>query len=97
MKHSPLRTIFTSSACVLATATILIGQDDAESSEEVFELSPFEVSVEGDQGYLSTNAISGTSLNTAIRDLPMPLEVINRELIEDLQATDLEEALEYSA
>jgi iron complex outermembrane receptor protein len=97
MKHSPLRTIFTFSVFVLATTTTLIGQDDAESGEEVFELSPFEVSVEGDQGYLSTNAISGTSLNTAIRDLPMPLEVINSELIEDLQATDLEESLEYSA
>jgi len=81
----------------LALGSVLNGQETNGAEEEVFELSPFEVSVDNDQGYLSTNAISGTSLNMAIRDLPMPLEVINRELIEDLQATDLEESLEYSA
>jgi outer membrane receptor protein involved in Fe transport len=36
-------------------------------------------------------------MNMLIRDLPIPLEVINQEFIEDLQATDLGEALEYSA
>jgi len=82
---------------IFTSTSLLPGQTDNQAEEEVFELSPFEVSVDNDQGYLSTNAISGTSLNTAIRDLPMPLEVINSELIEDLQATDLEEALEYSA
>jgi len=77
--------------------TPLLAQEAITDEEEIFELSPFEVSVANDRGYLSTNSISGTSLNTAIRDLPMPLEVINQELIEDLQATDLEESLEYSA
>lgn len=83
--------------CALILGSTLYAQSDETKDKEVFELSPFEVNVESDMGYLSTNATSGTSLNTTIRDLPMPLEVINSELIEDLQATDLDEALEYSA
>lgn len=65
--------------------------------EEIIELSPFVVNTTDDRGYLSTNAVSGTSMNMLIRDLPIPLEVINQEFIEDLQATDLDEALDYSA
>ena len=90
-------------ALVAALITGLSGfaqdTDDQSSDQEgpVFELSPFTVNTDDDRGYLATNAISGTSLNTAIRDLPMPLEVVNQELIEDLQANDLKEMLEYSA
>ena len=69
----------------------------AEEDDEIFELSPFLVQTTDDRGYLSTNTISGTSLNMPIRDIPMPLEVINQEFIEDLQATDLDEALAYSS
>ena len=73
---------------------------DAEpegSDEDIYDLSPFTVSTRDDRGYLSTNAVSGTSLNTSIRDLPMALEVINQEFIEDLGALNMDEALEYSA
>lgn len=65
--------------------------------EDFYELPAFVVETAGDRGYLSTNAVSGTSLNMPIRDLPMPLEVINQELIEDLQANNMKEALAYSA
>lgn len=78
----------------LAIASPVVAQ---EEDEDVFELSPFVVRTADDRGYLSTNSISGTSLNMAIRDLPMPLEVINQEFIEDLQATDLREALAFSS
>ena len=64
--------------------------------EEVFDLPVFEVETRYDRGYISTNTTSGTSLNTLVRDLPMGLEVINQEFIEDIQATDMKEALSYS-
>ena len=81
---------------VLLASTAARGQVEIDEGE-VYELSPFIVQTEGDRGYLATNAISGTSLNMAIRDIPIPLEVVNRELIEDLQATDFREALAFSA
>ena len=64
---------------------------------EVVSLSVFNVDTSRDQGYRATNSISGTSLNTAIQDLPMPIEVITSEFLDDLQATDFEEALAYSS
>lgn len=81
---------------VCAVSTPLFSQEQ-QGNEEVFDLPAFEVSTAEDRGYLSTNTTSGTSLNTTVRDLPMGLEILNQEFIEDLQATDFKEALDYSA
>jgi outer membrane receptor protein involved in Fe transport len=72
-------------------------QDDNDDDLDGFELSPFEVTTTGDVGYRSTNSTSGAGINMAIRDLPMPLDVLNNEFIGDLKATDLKETLDYSA
>ncbi len=72
----------------------LMAQDE---SEEVYQLSPFQVDASDDQGYRSTNSTSGTSLNTAIKDIPMSIEVINAAFMEDTGATDFDEALAYSS
>jgi outer membrane receptor for ferric coprogen and ferric-rhodotorulic acid len=64
----------------------------------VYELNPFIVEQSAnDVGYITSNSTSGTSINMLTRDLPMPLEVLNQELINDLGATDFKEALDYSA
>ena len=80
-----------------ATAYTAYSQEDEDVEGEIYVLSPFEVSTEDDRGYLSTNATSGTSLNSSIRDLPMALEVVNQEFIEDLGAVNMDEALKYAA
>ena len=67
------------------------------SEEEVVVLSPFVVSTANDTGYRATNSISGTRLNTPIKDTPMPIEVITRQFLDDTGATDLRSALKYSA
>ncbi|HSH09513.1 MAG TPA: TonB-dependent receptor plug domain-containing protein, partial [Oceanipulchritudo sp.] len=99
MKHEPvfhgIRLALV--ACLATTGALAQEGPGAASDPDVFELSAFEVVTTGDRGYLSTNAVSGTSMNMLIRDLPMPLEVINQEFIEDLQATNLVEALDYSS
>ena len=41
--------------------------------------------------------MSATGLNTAIKDLPMSIQVITSEFIKDLGATDFNEALSYAA
>jgi outer membrane receptor for ferric coprogen and ferric-rhodotorulic acid len=64
---------------------------------DIVKLSPFVVSADKDSGYQATNSISGTRLNTPIKDTPMPIEVITRQLIDDIGATDLRTALQYSA
>jgi iron complex outermembrane recepter protein len=69
-----------------------------ESTEdEPVLLSPFTVDSTRDKGYRATNSISGTRLNTAIKDLPMPIEVITGEFLRDTGARDLRESLRYSS
>lgn len=58
-------------------------------------LSPFNVDVSKDRGYLATNATSGTRLNTPIKDLPMPISVITEKFIRDTGSTDLRQGLRY--
>jgi iron complex outermembrane recepter protein len=68
-----------------------------ETEENTYELSPFEVSTSGDRGYYASNSISGSRINIALQDMPMPIEVITSEFIEDTGARDLRSALRYSA
>lgn len=97
------KTWFCLLAALIWVPLILTGQEtalqdeDEEEEEEVFELSPFEVSVGNDRGYRATNTTAGTSLNVEIRNLPMNVDVVTREFIEDVGATDFREALTYSA
>ena len=59
-----------------------------EQREEVVRLSPFEVVETEDVGYRATNTTSGTSLNTAIKDLPMTIQVVTSEFMTDIGDTD---------
>ncbi len=70
---------------------------DSESDESVVKLSPFVVTTDKDKGYKATNATSGTRLNTPIKELPMPIEVITEEFLRDTGSRDLRESLRYSA
>ena len=77
--------------------TLLSAQEDDKASGEIYQLSPFTVDASEDVGYRSTNSTSGTSLNTAIKDIPMSIEVINAEFLTDIGATNFKEALAYSS
>ncbi|HVU31969.1 MAG TPA: TonB-dependent receptor plug domain-containing protein [Opitutaceae bacterium] len=67
------------------------------NADETIVLSPFTVSTDKDRGYRATNSISGTRLNTPIKDLPMPIEVITEQFVRDTGATDLRQSLRYSS
>ncbi|MCH6259090.1 TonB-dependent receptor plug domain-containing protein [Puniceicoccaceae bacterium K14] len=86
----------TISGALLVGAPLALSQE-LDDDDEVFELSPFEVDASEDVGWRSTNSTSGTSLNTKLKDLPMSIEVINSDFLDDTGATDFEEALQYSA
>jgi outer membrane receptor protein involved in Fe transport len=78
-------------------AVIAQEESGAEESGEVFELSPFEVDTSSDRGYYAANTISGSRINIALQDMPMPIEVITSEFIEDTGSIDLRESLRYSS
>lgn len=84
------------SSLLFLSGAPLLAQQPADD-DDVFELSPFIVDATRDRGFQATNTVSGTSLNIAIRDLPMSLEAITSQFIEDTGATTFSEALRFSS
>lgn len=67
-----------------------------QERDDIFVLDPFTVDATGDRGYFASNAVSGTRVNMLIQDLPQNLLVITEDLLRDVAATTLFEALEYA-
>jgi outer membrane receptor protein involved in Fe transport len=65
--------------------------------DETVVLKEFRVDTSKDRGYTATNATTGTRLNMSIKEIPVPIEVITREFIDDIGAVDVKESLRYSA
>ena len=60
-------------------------------------LDPFSVTTSKDKGYAATNEISGSRVDTPIKDIPISIDVITSQFISDIGATDLRSALAYQA
>ena len=60
-------------------------------------LSPFEVSEDRARGYQATSTVSATRLNTPVVELSKSIQIITRDMIDDLKVTELNEALYLSA
>ena len=67
------------------------------TDEKPIELSPFTVNSADDQGYRAANTLSGSRLNSSLADTPGALDVLTAEFLADIGATNLTEALEFSA
>ena len=65
------------------------------SGREVVLLDEFTVTEASDDAYKATNVLSGTRFNTALLDLPKPIDVVTREFMNDIGARDITEALQY--
>lgn len=68
----------------------------AAAGEDALTLNPFVVSSGQDVGYLAGNTLAGSRLNTAIKDTPVTIDVFTPELLKDLGATSLEDAMAYA-
>ncbi|MGC9452080.1 MAG: TonB-dependent siderophore receptor [Oceanipulchritudo sp.] len=68
-----------------------------EGGDAVYELSPFEVTAADDNSYLAKNAVSATKFDTALKDIPISLQVMTESFMDDTFSTDLEAAMEYAA
>lgn len=67
-----------------------------ETDEEIFELSPFEVSADQDAGYVATSTLAGTRIRTDLKDVGSAITVITKEFLTDIGATDSGSLLQYT-
>lgn len=64
---------------------------------ETLVLSPFEVTAKVDQGYAASTSLSGTRVATPIENLPMTVNIITKDFLDDAGIQDLQEAVRYTA
>lgn len=87
-------------ALSLAAATPwahIVAQTEDSDEEDIFELSPFTVTNEGDDGYRAQSTTAGSRLNTQLKDVAASVEVLTDAFLDDLGATDLDGALSMLA
>lgn len=78
--------------CFILTG--LSAQEEAESSDDVFEFSPFVVSGDSD-GYLASSTMAGSRMKTSLKDVSSPVTVLTADFLDDIDATDINEALRF--
>lgn len=82
--------------CAVLFSSAIVNAQDTEKVEEVFELSPFEVNVDDNSGYRATSTLSGTRLNSSLADVASSISVMTSAFLEDIGATDVQDAYLYS-
>lgn len=68
----------------------------ATPHDDPVAMSPFIVDSSEDTGWVATNSLTGTRLNTNLRDIASPLSVMTSQLLKDVAATNMQEAMLYS-
>src|SRR5688572_3819264 len=63
---------------------------------DVTVLSPYVVDTSLDRGYQAVNTLSGTRLNSSLRDAPASISVMTKEFLEDIGLDSLREIVRYS-
>lgn len=66
------------------------------NGEAVVELPEFSVSTKQDKGYLAGNSVSGTRIDTPIKDLPFAVNAFTQQFITDIGARSLGDVVQYA-
>ncbi|MFT3829082.1 MAG: TonB-dependent receptor plug domain-containing protein [Opitutaceae bacterium] len=66
------------------------------ADDEVVVLNPFEVTAANDKGYIATNTLGGTRINTELRDLGSAISVVTSQFLKDTGATNNTSLLQFT-
>lgn len=69
----------------------------AQEDDQVVDLSPYEVNSSRDRGYYANNSLSATKTAVPINNIPINIQVMTRDFIDDVQAYDIDDAAQYVA
>ncbi len=79
---------------LLAQAAPAQSPTPAESS--ITTLSPFTVTSDSEKGYLATQTLNGTRLNSSLRDVGAAMTVFTERLLDDLAATSVNDLVAFA-
>src|SRR5471030_246755 len=66
------------------------------TDDETIKLTPFEVSTTKDTGYQATDTLAGTRIRTNLADVGSAIQVLTKEFLQDIGATDNLSLLQYT-
>lgn len=99
MNHQPQPSPVLRRAAILALASLLplslraAEPTAAAPADDTVLLSPFEVSTSKDVGYLATNTLAGSRLNTSLKDVGAAISVLTPEFLADIGATNMRDVI----
>lgn len=82
-------------AVLLAQASTPAPAATANADEETIMLSPFEVNSKKDVGYVATNTLAGSRLNTELKDTAASISVLTPEFMKDIGATNMKDLIMF--
>lgn len=68
----------------------------ASDDQSLVQLPKFTVSTKEDQGYRAGNSVSGTRIDTPIKDLPFTVNAFTQQFITDIGARNLGDVVQYA-
>lgn len=77
-------------------AQLAAPQGQTAAPDETVKLSPFVVNTDKDTGFSVASALAGGRLVTDLKDTPIAYSVVNRDLIDALGLTDLNQAANWT-
>jgi iron complex outermembrane recepter protein len=69
----------------------------AQQKEDVVELSAFRVSGASDEGYRAVDSVGGTRFRVPLKEIPLPVQIVTQELMEDTVSYTVADAIQYAA
>jgi len=91
-----LGTLLLSSPLGYAQTTVQPDPAPAAPSEEVLELTPFEVTADDKESYAGATTLAGNRLNTELRDVGNAIQVVTAQFLQDVGAVNNETLLQYT-
>lgn len=87
------------SCAIACSITMLAPFASAQNSaaDEVFELSPFTVDTTGDEGWRASSTLTGSRTNQELKNVPLSVDALTAEFMEDMGIYTLEDASLYIA
>ncbi len=89
--------MFTTCAALLAASVSAMAQavPAAPAKDEITTLNPFVVQSETDTGYRTQQTLVGSRTAKNLMEIPSSISIINKEQIEDLNAVEVHEVLQF--
>jgi outer membrane receptor protein involved in Fe transport len=102
-KHTESPSVKNRNFLALIAAWLVAGSAVADAQtastppkDEAVMLSPFTVSTDRDYGYLATNTLAGTRLNSELKDIGSQMSIFTADFLKDIGATNVLEAADYA-